>query len=215
MALGTKRKATQRLSVNPVSLPSGAVQEFAGSTAPEGWLMCDGSAVSRTDYAALFSVIGDTYGVGDGSTTFNLPDLRGEFVRGLDDMGTAQGARGVDSGRGLGSTQTDTTAPNGMSASTSASSQGAGNHQHFTLRSGRVSAQNTVGNNEYVMAEYVQSSGSANYIKVGTSSVANVGLTSTPTNGTTHTHPISASTSLSGDTETRPRNCAMNFIIKL
>lgn len=55
----------------------GIVQQFAGMTAPEGWLMCDGSAVSRTDYAALFAVIGTTYGTGDGSTTFNLPDLQG------------------------------------------------------------------------------------------------------------------------------------------
>ena len=56
---------------------AGMVQMFAGSTAPTGWLMCDGSAVSRTTYATLFSVIGTTWGSGDGSTTFNLPDLRG------------------------------------------------------------------------------------------------------------------------------------------
>lgn len=53
--------------------PVGAIQAFGGSTAPLGWLMCDGSAVSRTTYAALFEVIGTRYGAGDGSTTFNLP----------------------------------------------------------------------------------------------------------------------------------------------
>ena len=60
----------------------GIVQQFAGSTAPHGWLICDGSAVSRTTYSALFSVIGTTYGTGDGSTTFNLPDLQGRVAIG-------------------------------------------------------------------------------------------------------------------------------------
>ena len=55
--------------------PTGVVQAFAGSTTPQGWLLCDGSAVSRTTYAALFAVIGTTYGAGNGSTTFNLPNL--------------------------------------------------------------------------------------------------------------------------------------------
>ena len=55
---------------------TGFVMPFAGSTAPKGWLICDGSAVSRTTYSNLYSVIGTTYGSGDGSTTFNLPDLR-------------------------------------------------------------------------------------------------------------------------------------------
>jgi microcystin-dependent protein len=63
-------------------LPTGAVVPFAGATAPAGWLMCDGHAVSRQTYASLFSVIGTTYGSGDGSTTFNLPDLRSCVVVG-------------------------------------------------------------------------------------------------------------------------------------
>lgn len=57
----------------------GEITAFAGSTAPNGWLMCDGSAVSRTTYSKLFAVIGTTYGTGDGSTTFNLPDMRNRF----------------------------------------------------------------------------------------------------------------------------------------
>ena len=59
--------------------PTGVVAPFAGSTEPTGWLLCQGQAVSRTTYAALFAVIGTTYGAGDGSTTFNLPDLRSKF----------------------------------------------------------------------------------------------------------------------------------------
>ena len=65
-----------------MSLPSGSVIDYAGTSAPNGWLVCDGSAVSRTTYAALFAAIGTTWGVGDGSTTFNLPDLRNRFTRG-------------------------------------------------------------------------------------------------------------------------------------
>ena len=77
-------------------VPTGAVFYFAASTAPTGFLKANGAAVSRTTYAALFAVTGTTYGVGDGSTTFNLPDLRGEFIRGWDD------GRGVDASRVFG-----------------------------------------------------------------------------------------------------------------
>jgi microcystin-dependent protein len=66
-----------------MSEPAGIVIPFAGSTAPQGYLLCDGSAVSRTDYADLFAAIGTVYGAGDGSTTFNLPDLSGRVVIGV------------------------------------------------------------------------------------------------------------------------------------
>lgn len=78
---------------------AGAVQFYAMSTAPSGWLKANGAAVSRTTYAGLFAAIGTVFGVGDGATTFNLPDLRGEFLRAWDD------ARGIDTGRALGSSQ--------------------------------------------------------------------------------------------------------------
>jgi microcystin-dependent protein len=82
-------------------VPAGAVMPFAGTTAPTGWLKCSGQAVSRTTYATLFAYIGTTYGSGDNTTTFNLPDLRAEFIRGLDD------GRMVDNGRAIGSAQGD------------------------------------------------------------------------------------------------------------
>lgn len=63
--------------------PAGIVMPFAGSVAPQGYLLCDGSAVSRATYSALYTAIGDTYGAGDGSTTFNLPDLSGRVVIGV------------------------------------------------------------------------------------------------------------------------------------
>lgn len=65
-------------------VPVGEVKMYAGSSAPSGFLLCNGAAVSRTTYAALFGVINTTYGPGDGSTTFNLPDLRGRVVAGVD-----------------------------------------------------------------------------------------------------------------------------------
>ena len=64
------------------SLPSGVIFYFANTTVPTGWLSCDGSAISRTTYATLFAAIGTLYGTGNGTTTFNLPDLRGQFIRG-------------------------------------------------------------------------------------------------------------------------------------
>lgn len=81
------------------AVEAGAVSYFARSTAPTGWLKANGAAVSRTAYATLFAAIGTTFGVGDGSTTFNLPDARGEFLRGWDD------GRGVDTARVFGSFQ--------------------------------------------------------------------------------------------------------------
>lgn len=80
---------------------TGMVAWFAMTTPPTGYLACDGTAVSRSTYSALYTAIGTTFGVGDGSTTFNLPDLRGEFIRGYDN------GRGVDSGRVFGSAQAD------------------------------------------------------------------------------------------------------------
>lgn len=68
--------------------PTGVVLPFAGTSAPTNWLLCDGSAVSRTTYAALFTAIGTTYGSGDGSTTFNLPDLGGRVPAGKEATAT-------------------------------------------------------------------------------------------------------------------------------
>lgn len=70
------------------TFPIGAITSYAGSIAPTNWLICDGSAISRTTYADLFDAIGTTYGVGDGSTTFNLPNLKGRVITGLDSSQT-------------------------------------------------------------------------------------------------------------------------------
>ena len=74
-------------------MPAGLVLPYAGSSAPTGYFLCDGSAKSRTTYATLFGILGTTYGAGDGSTTFELPDLRGRVIAGQDDMGGSSADR--------------------------------------------------------------------------------------------------------------------------
>lgn len=128
--LAAATAADQRAAIGagvPVStdslVPAGAVMSFAMSAAPSGWLKANGAAVNRTTFAALFAAIGTTFGVGDGSTTFNVPDLRGEFVRGWDD------GRGVDSGRALGTAQAGANAAHTHPGS-SGSTNTAGAHVH-------------------------------------------------------------------------------------
>jgi microcystin-dependent protein len=82
-----------KVAKNILANPVGMISPYAGSTAPTDWQLCYGQAISRTTYSSLFAIISTTYGVGDGSTTFNVPDLRGRTVAGIDNMG------GTDAGR--------------------------------------------------------------------------------------------------------------------
>lgn len=101
-------------------IPAGEFSYFF--TVPTiGWLHCNGAAVSRTTYVKLFAVIGTTFGAGNGTTTFNLPDLRGEFIRGLDS------GRGIDPGRTLGSLQLS------QNASHNHTVQDPGHNHQFTI----------------------------------------------------------------------------------
>lgn len=82
-------------SLQHSAIPAGSLMHYAGKTAPDGWLICDGRAVSRTAYADLFAAIGTLYGAGDGSTTFNLPNPSGRYLQAVtasDDVGTTQQA---------------------------------------------------------------------------------------------------------------------------
>jgi len=154
-----------------IAAPAGVVMAFGGSTAPTGWLECDGSAVSRSTYSDLFSAIGTNFGVGDGTSTFNLPDLRGEFIRGWDN------GRDVDSGRTIGSSQGGSVEPH--------------THDYTLYKGGRF-----------------ERNGGATAAVILDETAAN--------GGDTDDNPdeFDFATSSSGDTETRPRNVAMMYIIK-
>lgn len=108
---GGVTQAKLAAGINPI----GSVIDFVGISAPSGWLLCFGQAISRTTYSALFAITSTTYGNGNGSTTFNLPDLRGRVTAGTDNMGGTPANRltgqsgGVDGDRGdVGGNQTNT-----------------------------------------------------------------------------------------------------------
>lgn len=128
---------TNLLTQSSGSVPPGTVISYGHSSVPSGYLACNGATVSRTAYSALFSAIGTTYGSGNGSTTFGLPDLRGEFIRGWDN------ARGVDSGRGIGTSQAgsfvDHTHTTGNFMSFDFGSSSTHNGPHFTSATGQSS----------------------------------------------------------------------------
>lgn len=170
------------------SVPIGSVQSYAGDADSGGWLLCDGRAISRVTYATLFALVGERFGEGDNSTTFNIPDLRGRFIRGRD-LATARdpnaGTRtamntGGATGDAVGSLQ-------GFATSTSGITITSDPHAHTVERG----IDNTVGNNS-----------------------GNLAPGSGATQGTTPT----SSTALSltgGGSETRPINAYLNFIIRV
>lgn len=122
-------------------VPPGSVISYGGLTAPANWLLCDGTAVSRTTYAALFNIVGVNFGSGDGSTTFNVPDFRGQFLRGVDgaagrdpDSGSRTAMNpGGNTGNNVGSVQGNALQSHTHSASSEFTSPGGG---AFSVTSG-------------------------------------------------------------------------------
>lgn len=166
-----------------ISTPVGTVNAYAGSSAPTGWLLCYGQAISRTTYAALFAVLGTTYGIGDGSTTFNVPDIRGRAVAGKDNMGGTSANRltgltdGVD-GDVLGGS-------GGLETNTLTTSQ-IPSHQHFLFNTNSTSdSQPNISNTEYATQVNV-TGGNGGYSINGSSTVATLGLSSSTGGGTAH-----------------------------
>ena len=181
-------------------IPPGAIMPFAMNSAPSGWLAADGAAVSRTTYATLFAAIGALYGAGNGSTTFNLPDLRGYFVRGsgTNADGTSSGSFGLKQADGFKShTHTENSA--GSHAHTG-STYAAGSHTHT------ISGWTTDdGGGAYVAGS--PTSGTTRNI----SNAGDHSHTLAIASGGDHTHTINAT----GTTETRPANIAMLYCIKI
>jgi microcystin-dependent protein len=156
-----------------LALPAGALAMFAGAAAPAGWLLCDGAAVSRTTFADLFAAIGTTWGAGDGTTTFGLPDLRG------------RSAIGAGTGPSL-------------SARTLAATGGAETHQltagempshtHFAFANASSSnaTATDVNNTSQSVRELNDGTSSSNFRVKATATAATVGLTSSAGSGAAH-----------------------------
>lgn len=142
-------KAMLSTAVQALLSPAGMLAPFAGSTAPTGWLLCYGQAVSRTTYADLFTAISTTYGTGDGSTTFNLPDLRGRTAVGKDNMGGSAASRMTSGGSGIdgstlgasGGTQTHIMTESEMPSHTHIQNQ----HRHGIVTADNASNASTAG----------------------------------------------------------------------
>ena len=223
--------------------PPGVVEFFAMNAAPVGWLKANGALVNRVTYASLFAATGTLFGVGDGSTTFALPDLRGEFLRAWDD------SRGIDAARAFGSAQADLTETHthtftgsALAAHTHTGSTGneSADHTHYSgvaantgtasvnhahgLAAGGVFAGNTgtdwltgAGGNIVKHQSATNQAGADHYHYLS------VGVTSAG-RSVAHTHvmypdAITAGTPAGtvgsfGGTETRPRNVALLACIK-
>jgi len=190
-------------------VPTGSVFCLAVNTVPTGYVKCNGASYSRTGtYAALFAVIGTAYGAVDGNS-FNVPDLRGEFVRGFDD------SRGVDNNRQVGTSQGAQNQQHNHTASSNASVSDSGHFHHsFKLGNAGQSRFNSTLSSNVTPAS---GTGAANlnegYNIVSRSEEANVGKTSTKTTGINVN--VSTNTSNDGGNEARPRNIAMLYIIKI
>lgn len=184
-----------RISASAAIIPGAAIGEIitlSHTTIPNGYLYCDGSAVSRTTYADLFGVIGTTYGVGDGSNTFNLPDYRGEFLRAQDDgAGNDPDAGSRTGGDAVGSSQAYATAvPNSpITGSTSTD----GDHNHSIIDN---------------------SSNNVNHISGGPSNSTRNAVNVTRTSGSAGDHTHTLSVSGGGDAESRPVNIYVRYGIK-
>ncbi|CAB5221426.1 Phage tail collar domain containing protein [uncultured Caudovirales phage] len=203
--------------------PPAVVFPYSCSTAPEGWLMCNGAAVSRTTYASLFALFnasGLPYGAGDGSTTFNLPDYRGYFLRGMDNMGGTPAAAGRDTGRALGAAQAQATAKNGLSATTAGTN-------------GTSSISGTVGGSDGAHTHTIDDPGFTSGVQNNATAAGSTGFygrfnstyPKASSSGSGHGHGFALTaaaqawtgtvTIAAGDSETRPINNSCYYIIKI
>lgn len=197
--------------------PIGTILPFGGTSAPSGYLLCNGAAVSRTTYAALYAVVGNAFGHGDGSTTFNLPDARGRFMRFADngvspardpDRATRTTmATGGNTGDNVGSIQDDAY-ENHDHADTLA----APDHYHFEFKSTyNTGSAADVSSSNYPYRGASNAGGADAYRVNGQASAPDVGR-SGGASATALTGSVSTSTT--GSTESRPKNFNVNAIIK-
>ena len=199
---------------------------WAGPTAPPGWFICNGTAVSRTTYSALFASIGTTYGVGDGSTTFNLPDTRGRFVLGRNDSGSgtnrvnrtqAQNLAGISGQENYqlqlthmpSHSHSGTIAASGTHIHGGATTSSDGAHTHATsppvptvLEPGSGSVTSGGGGTQQAALSIVSDGLHSHTVTV-------------PTNSSSHTHPVTIGfTAANTAHENTPPFLTTNYIIK-
>ena len=175
------------------NIPAGAVMAFASATAPKGWLACDGTAVNRSIYARLFAVIGTTYGVGDGSTTFNLPDCTGRAIYGKESSETriTTAVSGVNGGT-LGAAGGDQRLHGHTHAGTTASD---GAHTHTT--------------------QGYDTGGATANVMVGTDGGNNIVAPDIATSSSgAHTHTFTSDSTGGGSTQNLPPAIVLTYIIK-
>lgn len=208
--------------------PPGIIVAYGGSTAPTGWLLCDGSTVNRTTYAPLFSAIGTVFGSGNGSTTFHLPDFRGRFLRGVDggagrdsnaSARTAMNSGG-NTGDNIGTLQTDAfqghwhwihTGYRNVAAYTQALVPGNGSNG-VAWPGGWATVNGTGANPDASPAGDVANQNPGKFF--ATTEVSNVTSGATATNpgstgGVDRDHGVPRTAA-----ESRPKNAAVNYIIK-
>jgi microcystin-dependent protein len=207
----------------PTILEPGIVVPYAGATAPTGWLICDGAAVNRSIYGALFVIVGTTYGAGDGSTTFNLPNLVNRFgvgAGGTYPLASTGGATSVTTSTagshnhtGAAGSTTLTTAQI-PSHTHSGTTDSAGNHTHGTSGSGGesgIAASANYGNTN----NYIFTGGGTNQYNTSTAGAHTHPFTTGATGGGTgHDHSISTDGSHTHTAATVPPYLALNYIIK-
>ena len=205
-------------SVKTSIIPTGIIEMFAGSTAPNGWLVCDGSTVSRKTYGDLFKIIGTTYGAGNSNSTFTLPDMRGRCPIGVG-TGTSLTARTLGSNVGA---ETATLAEANMASHTHTTTVGTESVTHtHTGTSGGQSADHT-----HSFSHTAGTSGSYGLMDSATASSSgqpstggvqanHTHATTTGNESATHTHTVTNSNTGSGTAfGIMPPSIVVNFIIK-
>jgi microcystin-dependent protein len=218
----------QSFMVYATGMPVGAATPFLGNTPPPGFLVCDGQAVSRTTYTELFAVIGTIYGAGDGVLTFNVPDLRNQFIRGKADdraVGSTQAGSFAahshpvqDPGHTHGASASASQAAHSHGITTNAHSHGVNDpgHRHNAVVGLNVSGSGIAGGSGVLIANQTEVAGTGISIQAagnigGNTDAQAPAVTVTPTIAAATTNETIGST---GGAETVPQNMALIYVVK-